>query len=207
MNSSRRSRSPSSTAFRFVVVVFGEAVVDAFARDDPSVAAARVAAVGPHAYGMDSTCPRTRSGSGGLSAPHLLLCRHRSRTWCGAVPPPSRGSPRGAVRRPLSCAGLRAGPLRRTPCADRCAGLVVFPFVILVGLTWSVFWMDRESLGSRMDISFIGVLTVVAFQIVVSDRLPRISCFTIMSSFMYVNYLTLAAGVFVNLRVSSGQTW
>jgi hypothetical protein len=84
---------------------------------------------------------------------------------------------------------------------------VVFPFVILVGLTWSVFWMDRESLGSRMDISFIGVLTVVAFQIVVSDRLPRISCFTIMSSFMYVNYLTLAAGVFVNLRVSSGQTW
>jgi len=80
--------------------------------------------------------------------------------------------------------------------------LIVFPIMILVALTWSVFWMDRESLGSRMDISFIGILTVVAFQIVVSDRLPRISYFTIMSTFMYVTYLTLAASVIVNLRVS-----
>jgi hypothetical protein len=81
--------------------------------------------------------------------------------------------------------------------------LIVFPIMILVALTWSVFWMDRESLGSRMDISFIGILTVVAFQIVVSDRMPRISYFTIMSSFMYVSYLTLAASVIVNLRVSA----
>ncbi len=80
--------------------------------------------------------------------------------------------------------------------------LIVFPIVILVALTWSVFWMDRESLGSRMDISFIGILTVVAFQIVVSDRLPRISYFTIMSTFMYITYFTLAASVIVNLRVS-----
>jgi len=80
--------------------------------------------------------------------------------------------------------------------------LIVFPIILLVGLTWSVFWMDRESLGSRMDISFIGILTVVAFQIVVSDRLPRISYFTIMSSFMYITYFTLAASVIVNLRVS-----
>jgi hypothetical protein len=81
--------------------------------------------------------------------------------------------------------------------------LIVFPIMILVALTWSVFWMDRESLGDRMDISFIGILTVVAFQIVVSDKLPRISYFTIMSSFMYVSYLTLAATVIVNLRVAA----
>jgi hypothetical protein len=55
--------------------------------------------------------------------------------------------------------------------------------MILIALSWAVFWMDRESLGDRMDISFIGILTVVAFQIVVSDQLPRISYFTIVSSF------------------------
>lgn len=81
--------------------------------------------------------------------------------------------------------------------------LVVFPLMILVALSWSVFWMDRESLGDRMDISFIGILTVVAFQILVSDRLPRISYFTIMSSFMYITYLTMAAAVLVNLRVGA----
>ena len=30
--------------------------------------------------------------------------------------------------------------------------------------------MDKESLGDRMDISFIGILSVVAYQIVVSEH-------------------------------------
>ncbi len=50
--------------------------------------------------------------------------------------------------------------------------VIVVPLMLLVMLSWSVFWMDRESLGDRMDLSFIGILTVVAFQTVVSDSLP-----------------------------------
>jgi hypothetical protein len=79
--------------------------------------------------------------------------------------------------------------------------VILLPLLILVGLSWSVFWMDAESLGDRMSISFVGILTVVAFQIVVSDMLPRIAYFTILSSFLLINYLTLVAGVIVNLRV------
>ncbi len=79
--------------------------------------------------------------------------------------------------------------------------VVVAPLVLFVMLSWSVFWMDRESLGERMDISFIGILTVVAFQIMTEETLPRISYFTIMSGFLAVNYLILAASVVVNLYV------
>ena len=81
--------------------------------------------------------------------------------------------------------------------------IIVLPLLILVGLSWSVFWMDAESLGDRMSISFVGILTVVAFQIVVSDMLPRIPYFTILSSFLLISYLTLVAGVIVNLRVGA----
>ena len=81
--------------------------------------------------------------------------------------------------------------------------VIVLPLLILVALSWSVFWMDSESLGHRMDISFIGILTVVAFQIVVSDMLPRIPYFTILSSFLLISYLTLVAGVVVNLSVDA----
>ena len=90
---------------------------------------------------------------------------------------------------------------------DRASGfllrVIVLPLLILVALSWSVFWMDSESLGDRMDISFIGILTVVAFQIVVSDMLPRIPYFTILSSFMLITYLTLVGGVVVNLTVGA----
>ncbi len=79
--------------------------------------------------------------------------------------------------------------------------VVVLPMTLLVILSWSVFWMDRESLGNRMDISFIGVLTVVAYQIMVASSLPRIPYFTLMSAFIYVSFFTVAASVLVNLVV------
>lgn len=80
--------------------------------------------------------------------------------------------------------------------------VIMAPLVMLVVLTWSVFWMDRESVGDRMDISFVGILTVVAFQIMVSEHLPRIGYFTLLGTFLYVNYLFLFASVVVNLAVS-----
>ncbi len=79
--------------------------------------------------------------------------------------------------------------------------VVVLPMAILVALSWSVFWMDRESLGDRMDISFIGILTVVAYQIMVSSTLPRIPYFTLMSAFIYASFLTMCTSVVVNLVV------
>ncbi len=80
--------------------------------------------------------------------------------------------------------------------------VVVLPLTVLVVLTFSVFWMDRESLGDRMDISFIGILTVVAYQIIVSDAMPGIAYFTLMSAFLLSTYFVLALGVIVNLVVA-----
>jgi len=79
--------------------------------------------------------------------------------------------------------------------------VIVAPLIMLVMLSWSVFWMDRESLGDRMDISFVGILTVVAFQILISEQLPRIAYFTFMSTFLYINYLLLFSTVIMNLVV------
>ncbi len=80
--------------------------------------------------------------------------------------------------------------------------IVVAPLVLLVFLTFTVFWMDRESLGDRMDISFIGILSVVAYQIVVNDHMPAISYPTLMFGFLYSTYLLLTASVVINLVVS-----
>jgi hypothetical protein len=35
--------------------------------------------------------------------------------------------------------------------------LVIFPLMLIVMLSWSVFWMDRSSLGDRINVSFIGI--------------------------------------------------
>jgi hypothetical protein len=95
--------------------------------------------------------------------------------------------------------------LRVDVVAERKSGylirVVVMPLALIIMLSWSIFWMDRESLGNRMDISFIALLTIVAFQIMVEQALPAIPGFTLMAGFLALNYLLIAATIIVNLRV------
>jgi hypothetical protein len=79
--------------------------------------------------------------------------------------------------------------------------VVVLPLMLIVALSWVIFWMDRETLSNRMDISFIALLTVVAFQIMVEQTLPAIPNFTLMSGFLAINYVLVAATVLITLRV------
>ena len=80
--------------------------------------------------------------------------------------------------------------------------LLVFPLVLIVLLSFSVFWMDRSSLGDRLSVSFIGVLTAVTYQLVTSDQLPRISYVTVIHAFLNISFLTVCATVVINLVVA-----
>ena len=81
--------------------------------------------------------------------------------------------------------------------------LVVIPLMVIVLLSFSVFWMDRSSLGDRISVSFIGILTGVAYQIVMSDNMPRIAYVTLMHGFLNISFLTMCATVVINLVVGS----
>jgi hypothetical protein len=80
---------------------------------------------------------------------------------------------------------------------------VIIPLIVIVLLSFSVFWMDRSSLGDRISVSFIGILTGVAYQIVLSDHLPRISYVTLMHGFLNLSFLAMCATVVVNLVVGT----
>lgn len=81
--------------------------------------------------------------------------------------------------------------------------LVIFPLMLIVMLSWSVFWMDRSSLGDRISVSFIGILTAVAYQIVVSEILPHISYMTLMNGFLNLSFAIMCATVVINLVVGA----
>lgn len=81
--------------------------------------------------------------------------------------------------------------------------LVILPLMLIVMLSWSVFWMDRSSLGDRINVSFIGILTAVAYQIVVSEILPHISYVTLMNGFLNLSLVIMCATVVINLVVGA----
>ena len=79
--------------------------------------------------------------------------------------------------------------------------LVVLPLTLIVILSWSVFWMEHLSLGERMDVSFVGILTVVAYQILISEILPHISYVTLIHTFLSLSFFFMCLTVVVNLVV------
>ena len=51
--------------------------------------------------------------------------------------------------------------------------------------------------------SFIGILTGVTYQIVMSDNLPHISYGTLMHAFLNISFITMCATVVINLVVGA----
>jgi hypothetical protein len=79
--------------------------------------------------------------------------------------------------------------------------MVTFPLATIVLLSFSVFWMERSSLGDRISVSFIGILTAVTYQLVMWDVLPHVSYFTLIHGFLGLSFLVMCATVVVNLVV------
>jgi len=80
--------------------------------------------------------------------------------------------------------------------------LVMLPLGLIVALSWVVFWMDRSSLGDRMAVSFVGILTAVAYQSMISTIMPHIAYVTFMNAFVVMCLFLMSATVLVNLLVA-----
>ena len=79
---------------------------------------------------------------------------------------------------------------------------VLLPLLIIVALSWSIFWMVDERFGIRVRSSSTGILTIVAYQFVVSQDLPRIGYLTMMDKIMIVSFMMLAITVLESYLVS-----
>ena len=76
---------------------------------------------------------------------------------------------------------------------------IILPMIILVALTWCVFWMDNESVSSRVNITFIGILSVVAYYFVILDNIPEVSYLTLIDAFIISTFMILSAGVVLSV--------
>jgi len=83
--------------------------------------------------------------------------------------------------------------------------LVMLPLGLIVVLSWSVFWVDRSFLGDRLNISFVCILTAVAYQMVISDYMPQISYMTLMNGFVNLSFIVMGFTVLSNLRCGRAE--
>jgi len=61
--------------------------------------------------------------------------------------------------------------------------------------------LDDETASNRINISFIGILSVVAYYFVIQNNIPNISYLTLIDAFIITTFFFLAASVIVSLMV------
>jgi len=72
---------------------------------------------------------------------------------------------------------------------------MLFPLLVIVSMVWSIFWVDASQLADRLNVAFIGVLTIVAYQFVVLDDMPRMSYLTFTDTLLLVSFLTMSVTI------------
>lgn len=61
---------------------------------------------------------------------------------------------------------------------------VLTPLVLIVMMSWVVFWVDPEKFGPQIGLSVTAMLTLIAFQFTFSTVLPKLSYFTTFDSLL-----------------------
>lgn len=81
---------------------------------------------------------------------------------------------------------------------------IILPLVLIVFISSAVFWMsfDTMHLGDRLSVSFTSLLTVVAFDFVTADSLPRLGYSTVLDSILSWSYVFIAVNIFENVLAS-----
>jgi hypothetical protein len=76
---------------------------------------------------------------------------------------------------------------------------VCLPLVIILGVSLSVFWMTGDALAQRQRQAATGVLTLVAFQFVAAETVPRVPYLTLMDAVVLWTFLIAASTLVVNV--------
>jgi len=62
------------------------------------------------------------------------------------------------------------------------------PLLIIVIISWSIFWIDTAQFANQIGIAMTAILTVIAFSLTISSTLPRTPHLTLTDAFYLVSY-------------------
>ena len=80
---------------------------------------------------------------------------------------------------------------------------MMLPLVLIVGISWAVFWMVNDSLGARMGVSFTGILVIIAYQFLINNDLPKIAQITFMDSIIAFSFFLMVLTVVESIVANS----
>lgn len=72
---------------------------------------------------------------------------------------------------------------------------IFLPLILIIAISWTPFWIGKEAVASRLNMSAIGFLTIVSFGFYLTNSLPKISYLTFMDTFIIGTYFLMGLTV------------
>jgi len=66
---------------------------------------------------------------------------------------------------------------------------VIVPLLLIVGMSWTVFWIDPSNIGPQVGTATASMLTLIAYRFALENLIPRVSYFTRMDTFITASTL------------------
>ena len=70
---------------------------------------------------------------------------------------------------------------------------VIIPILLILSISWSVFWIDRSQIEAKVNITIVALLSLIAYNLSVDEVLPKLDYLTYMDAFIFLSYLYTGA--------------
>jgi hypothetical protein len=61
---------------------------------------------------------------------------------------------------------------------------IIFPLVLIVFMSWAVFWISPDNAGPPLGLATTSMLTLIAYRFILGSQLPRVSYLTLLDYFI-----------------------
>ena len=70
---------------------------------------------------------------------------------------------------------------------------IIIPILLILSISWSVFWIDRSQIEAKVNITIVALLSLIAYNLIMDDVIPKLDYLTFMDAFIFLSYLYTGA--------------
>lgn len=77
---------------------------------------------------------------------------------------------------------------------------IILPIFLILILAWSTFWISAKELESRLTVSVVCFLSLIAYTFVIDESLPKLSYLTVMDMLILIAYIFSSIPTFQSIH-------
>ena len=79
---------------------------------------------------------------------------------------------------------------------------IIIPVLLILVVAWCVLWIPTKEIESRLTTSIVAFLSLIAFNFVFQDDIPKLDILTSLDKFILLSYAFCAIPIFTTIRLS-----